>query len=80
MEFDFLVFGNSINKGVKVRGISSPEDAAREALLHVERETGRPCSTVVLVPGNRPLDELAQLTMADLLRPGMVLQVFQFDE
>ena len=80
MEFDFLVFGNSINKGVKVRGISSPEDAAREALLRVERETGRPCSTVVLVPGNRPLNELARLTMADLLKPGMVLQVFQFDE
>ena len=75
-----MVFGNSINKGVKVRGISSPEDAAREALLRVERETSRPCSTVVLAPGNRPLDELAQLTMDDLLRPGMVLQVFQFDE
>lgn len=80
MILDFLVFGNNIKKGVKVRGISSPEDAAREALLHVERETGRPCSTVVLAPGNRPLDELAQLTMDDLLRPGMVLQVFQFDE
>ena len=80
MILDFLVFGNNIKKGVKVRGISFPEDAAREALLHVERETSRPCSTVVLVPGNRPLEELAQLTMDDLLRPGMVLQVFQFDE
>lgn len=80
MIFDFLVFGDGVKKGVKVQNIDLPEDAAREALLHVERKTDRTCSMVVLVPGNRLLNELARLTMADLLKPGMVLQVFQFDE
>lgn len=80
MNFDFLVFGDHVKRGIKVQGVSIPEDAAREALLHAELRTGKTCSTVVLVPGNRPLEELAQLTMDDLLRPGMVLQVFQFDK
>lgn len=80
MTFDFLVFGDDVKKGVKVRNVDFTEEAAREALLHVEQKTGRTCSTAILIPGNRSLEALAQLTMNDLLQPGMVLQVFQFDE
>lgn len=79
MIMDYLVFGDNVRKAAKINADNVPA-GARAALQYMERETGRSCSTVIYLPGNRSFEELAQITLADVLKPGEVVQVFEFDD
>ena len=78
MVLDFLVFGDNVEKAVKMRGFGDLEDAARGACWCVEQTTGRECSTAVLLPGDRSLDEMTRLTQEDLMALGPRLRIFEF--
>lgn len=77
MIMDYLVFGDDVNKAIKIEADNVP-DGARFALQCVEQETGRSCSTVVYLPGNRSFEALAQITMDDVFKPGEIVQAFEF--
>lgn len=79
MIMDYLVFGDNVSKAVRIDADNVP-DGARTALQCVEQETGRSCSMVIHLPGNRSFEELAQITLADVLKPGEVVQAFEFDD
>ena len=79
MVMDYLVFGDGVNKAVKIDA-DNVADGARTVLQCVEQETGRSCNVVMHLEGNRSLEELAQITLADVLKPGEVVQVFEFDD
>lgn len=79
MVMDYLVFGNGVNKAIKIEA-DNVSDGARTALQCIEQETGCSCSTVVYLPGNRSFEELAHITMDDVFKPGEIVQVFEFDD
>ena len=79
MIYDFFVFGNGVNKATKIDSTGTVDDAADAAKEYIENETGTICNTVIHVPGNRTLNELAKLEEREILLLGKAIQIFYYE-
>ena len=80
MIYDFLVFGENVGKAIKIEGCGGVSEAASAAACQIEHETGDCVSAAVFIPGNKSFEELAAISFDDLIKPGNVVQIFEFDE